>query len=70
MSPDPRRDERGLLRLTKYLKRPRTIEEIRDHFELSERSVYRWFEYLRGEGEIILSRRIEGEVRFSLEVAA
>ena len=67
--PDPRRDEKGLERLVRFLTRPRTVEQICDRFDLSERSAYRWLDYLKEDEHEIISRKRADGVAFSIEMA-
>jgi DNA-binding transcriptional ArsR family regulator len=55
--PDPRRDHRRLKHLRAYLKNPRTLDDIEGRFSLSRRTVYRWLDYLREDGAVIISRK-------------
>lgn len=59
--PDPRRNHDALQDLREYLLEPRTIEEIRVKYGLSEPTVYRWLRYLREEGADIVSRSLDGK---------
>jgi predicted DNA-binding transcriptional regulator YafY len=65
--PDPRRDEAGLSALAKFLGKPRTIEEIRERFELSERCAYRWMDYLKAKGADIVVRHEGKRVTFGVQ---
>lgn len=64
--PDPRRDDKSLIQLMDFLKQPRSIEDIRERFKLSERSAYRWMDYLRDANQDIVSKKEEGVVVFRI----
>jgi len=42
--------EEDLDKLVKYLDRPRSVEEVMEEFEISERSAYRYFKVLEDLG--------------------
>jgi len=44
--PTPKRNEIGLKALTKFLQKERTIIDIQEKFEISQRSAYRWLGYI------------------------
>jgi predicted DNA-binding transcriptional regulator YafY len=62
--PDPRRDTKSLISLAAYLERPRTLQEICDRYDLSERTAYRWLDYLREDGIEVASIKSKGELKF------
>jgi len=65
--PDPRRDTKKLLSLSTYLERPRTLEEICHRYGLSERTTYRWLDYLRQDGkEVVTMKRLDGQRAFRI----
>lgn len=68
--PDPRRDTAGLSKLAKYLAKPRTIAEIRERFDLSERSAYRWMDYLKQDGTRVVIERVSGKITYTVEAAS
>ena len=55
--PNPQRDLAGLKRLRRYLKHPRTLDDIETKFGMSRRTTYRWLDYLLTDGVDILSRK-------------
>lgn len=48
--PDPRRDFDGVYRLSRYIKKPRTIAQIINYIGMSEPTAYRWLRYIEQEG--------------------
>ncbi len=62
--PDPRRNDRAIERLGRYLERPRTVGQVTERFSISERTAYRWMQYLKDDGIDIMSRRDDGVIRF------
>jgi len=48
--PNPYRDEKALAALVKFMKKPRTNREIREHFNVHRTTVHRWYRYLREDG--------------------
>ena len=62
--PDPRRNDRAIDRLSRYLEKPRTVEQVTARFDISERTAYRWMQYLKDDGLDIMSRRDDGVIRF------
>ena len=51
--PDPRRDEKSLRALVRYLAKAKSLDQIQQKFRLSERTAYRWLDYLRQDGHKI-----------------
>lgn len=64
----PIRDFKTLGQMVKRLKsKPLTIYEIMDTWEMSERSAYRAIEYLKQDGEDVITRRDDaGNVLYSV----
>ena len=50
--------------MSRYLEKPRTVEQVTARFDISERTAYRWMQYLKDDGLDIMSRRDDGVIRF------
>ena len=57
--PTPKNDKKLLTAIKRWLRSPRTVEEIELHFDVSRRTVYKYLGLLRKEGVDI--RRISWE---------
>jgi hypothetical protein len=64
--PDPRRNEKSLAKLASFLKTPKTLKQIKAQFFLTERTAYRWMDYLREDGHTIIAQRMDRVTRFTL----
>ena len=62
--PTPKRDEKCLDALQIFLRRPQRIEDIQTKFGISQRTAYRWIDYLLEKGCDIVARRINKKVRY------
>lgn len=60
------RDYKTLNKMARYLRRPRTVEELQERFDLQRRTTYRWLEYLQEEGHDVVQRKMEGTTRFAV----
>jgi predicted ArsR family transcriptional regulator len=67
--PSPIRDEKSLDRLQEKLaKKAMTIPQIAAQFQVSERTAYRWLDYLMDRGLLVvkLEERKNGRVQFEV----
>ena len=50
--------------MARWLKKPRSLDEITERFDIGRRSVYRWLRYLEEDGYEYASKTKDGNVYF------